>query len=126
MMSSSAWRSVSMTANTIPAGTRVTVRTIEAIDPETPDGYPLKGVVTRNVFGSMGNVLIDKGTKVELIARRVSDNQVDLDLNCIAINGQPFAAKTPGFGEHSVPVAAADVPSGTLLRFRLAVPFVVQ
>ena len=141
-LSSSAWRSVTIDGK-IPAGTKIKVRTTEAIKLSDCDNQTFHGVVDRNVFGNQGgNVLIYRGTDVQLIARCLPDNTVALDVASIAVNGEQFGPENPRVGEERdvvsaetvrspgieiiTPAAVIDLPGELLITFRLKVPFAVQ
>lgn len=142
LMSSSAWRSQTIDNWKIPRGTKINVRTTEAIKFNGCDGQSFRGIVDRDVFGDSGNVLIYKGSDVELVPRRISDNQVTLDINSIAVNGERFKAQSARPGEERDVVTAenvrtpgveitrpneiVDIPEEVLMTFRLTVPFVPQ
>jgi hypothetical protein len=74
-------------ADTIPAGTSITVRTDEAIDSRYDDGRNYTGIVDTDVLGRDGGIVIPKGSGVEMTVKQISDNEVALDLSSIDVNG---------------------------------------
>jgi len=81
---------------TIDAGTTITVRTNEQIDARDSDGRIFSGVVEQDVTNRNGRVAIPRGSDVELVVRRTSDNQVALDLDAVEVNGQRFGIQSEG------------------------------
>src|SRR5215469_14687150 len=79
MMTSSAWRTQTIDTN-IPKGTKIRVRTTEAIHPGNCGDQAIQGVVDRDVVGGYGQVLISKGAPVVLTAMSTANNQVTLVL----------------------------------------------
>ena len=77
--------------STIPPGTRITVRTNEAIYARQSDGRVFTGVVEQDVPDVNGYVAIPRGSQVELTARNLSGNELVLDLESVTSNGQRFA-----------------------------------
>jgi len=51
-------------------------------------------VVDQNVIGKNGKVVIPKGSNAELVVRRISDNNVALDLDSVTVNGQRYGVQT--------------------------------
>ncbi|HYR87337.1 MAG TPA: hypothetical protein VE422_24855 [Terriglobia bacterium] len=78
---------------TIGAGTTIKVRTTEPIKTGT-DGKMFSAVVDQNVIGKNGKVVIPKGSNAELVVRRISDNNVALDLDSVTVNGQRYGVQT--------------------------------
>lgn len=137
LMTSSAWRSVSQ-FTAIPAHTRIRVRTTEPIDTQTDVGRRFRGVVAKDVIGSSGNVLVSKGSNVELGIKSRSDDELALDLDSIATNGEQFVADVAGeavAGASAIGAGSADgsqvltsgeriiVPEGSIVTFRLTARF---
>jgi hypothetical protein len=138
MLTGSAWRSVTQ-FGAIPEGTRVRVRTTEPIDTAAAgcQRVEVEGVVAKDVMGGPGNVLVSKGSNVEMSVENRSDNQLALDLDSIETNGEQFVAE--GTREPSVSVRIAGVgsfygaevptsgarviPEGSMVTFRLARTF---
>jgi hypothetical protein len=77
-------------AGTIEAGTSIDVRTNEEINTNSSDGRVYSGSVDRDVQDSRGNIAIPRGSYVELLVRKFSD-QFELDLDSVSINGERFA-----------------------------------
>src|SRR5438093_2584006 len=74
-------------AQTIDAGTAVTIRTNENIEAKDTDGRVFTGVVDQDVRNRNGNLVIPRGSNVELLVRKASNTEVALDLDSITING---------------------------------------
>src|SRR5437762_11613845 len=68
------------TGGTIDAGTTIQVRTNEQINTDTSDGRVYTGVVDQQVTSTNGRLAIPKGSNVELIVRKTSNNN-DLTLD---------------------------------------------
>jgi hypothetical protein len=70
------------------------VRTNETINANDNDGRVFTGVVEQNVVNRNGNIAIPRGSSAELMVRRLSNNQVALDLDSVTINGQRYGVQT--------------------------------
>jgi hypothetical protein len=92
----------------IPRGTTLVVRTDENIHIKATEGdgrvYP--GTVDRDVFDKEGQLLISRGSRAELIVRRVGKDEVAVDLDSITVNGHRY-------GVASTEAEAEGVPSGS-------------
>jgi hypothetical protein len=140
MLSGSAWRSV--TAFTaIPRHTKVRVLTTESIETQSGDGRVFHGKVAKDVFGGNGNVLIPKGSNVELMVKSLADDRLVLDLNSIETNNEQFQAESSREAMPDASVAGAgavggvqistsgeriEVPKDSLVTFRLNEAFQVN
>jgi hypothetical protein len=138
MMTGSAWRSVTQ-FGAIPKHTRIRVRTTEPIDiTQTCPCRRFEGVVAKDVIGSSGNVLVSKGSNVELSVNSRSGDQLALDLNSIETNGEQFVADVgdePVAGASAIGAGSANgsqvvtsgerivVPEGSIVTFRLTQSF---
>jgi len=80
----------------IGAGTTINVRTNESIDTSDSGGRVFTGSVAENVLDRNNRIVIPRGSDVELMVRRVSNNEVALDLDSIMINGQRYGVQTEG------------------------------
>jgi len=78
----------------IDAGTTITVRTNEGINAKDSDGRIYSGVVEQDVMNGNGNIAIPKGSDVELVVKRVADNEVALDLDSVMVNGQRYGIQS--------------------------------
>jgi hypothetical protein len=78
----------------IDAGTTITVRTNEEIDASDSDGQVFTGIVEKDVIGKNRKVVIPKRSDVELTVKRLSDNEVALDLDAVTVNGRRYAIET--------------------------------
>ena len=77
-------------AGTIETGTSIDVRTNEEINTNSSDGRIYSGSVDRDVRDTRGGIAIPRGSYVELVVRKQSD-QFALDLESVSINGNRFA-----------------------------------
>ncbi len=79
-------------AEWIPRGTNIAVRTDENIHIKATEGdgrvYP--GTVNNDVFDKDGHLLISRGSRAELIVRRVGKDEVAVDLDSITVNGHRY------------------------------------
>jgi hypothetical protein len=86
---------LSASAQVVPEGTKIRIRTIERIDSNNADGRVFQGTVDENVVDLNGNLIIPRGAPVELIARR-SGSDLVIDLDSVIVNGHRYAvAATP-------------------------------
>jgi hypothetical protein len=119
----------------ILAGTKITIRTGENIDTRSTDGRLYQGVIDRDVFGDDGSLIIPKGSQTDLVVRRVSDNQLNLDLYSVRVHGWRYGLDTTsgsipavmeanqnGVMEIVTAGGRINVPAGTMLTFRLTEP----
>ena len=83
-----------LSSGTIDAGTAITVRTTEDINTSNADGRIFHGVVDQDVRDRNGNLAIPRGSDAELIARKMSNNEVALDLDSLTVNGQRFGVES--------------------------------
>jgi hypothetical protein len=79
---------------TIDAGTTITVRTNEEINASDSDGRMFSGVVDQDVVNTRGNVAIPRGADVELLVRKIANNQVALDLESVTVNGRRYGIQS--------------------------------
>jgi len=77
----------------IDAGTNITVRTNESIRANNDDGRIYSGFVAQDVPDRNGNIAIQRGSNVELVVRRISRNEVTLDLDSVMINGERYGVE---------------------------------
>ena len=80
--------------NTIRAGTTIIVRTLDDIDTDNSDRRVYRGVVAQDVLDKKRHIIVPRSSDVELIVRKVADDQVAIDLDSITINGQRFSVDT--------------------------------
>lgn len=81
-------------AQTIDAGTTISVRTNERIEAKDADGNVYTGTIESDVMGRNGRVAIPRGSEAELITRQVSNNEIALDLDTVMVNGQRYLLET--------------------------------
>ena len=78
----------------INAGTFVTVRTSEAIQTDRDDTRTYSGVVAEDVWDDYGRLsvpAIPAGSRVDLVVRPTSDNELVVDLDSIYANGVRYS-----------------------------------
>ena len=78
-------------AGTVGTGTIISVRTSERIDVKKSDGRVFTGVVDQDVRDANDNVAIPRGSQVELTVKKLSKNDLVLDLESVAVGGQLYA-----------------------------------
>lgn len=91
----------------IDVGTNITVRTNERIYANQSDGRVFSGVVEQDVKDRRGDIVVPKGSDVELIVRELSNNDFVLDMDSVNIYGERYGVEAksdvagrekPGFG----------------------------
>ncbi|MDQ6675747.1 MAG: hypothetical protein M3Z09_00455 [Acidobacteriota bacterium] len=80
-------------ADVIPGGTQVAVRTDQRIHLSNADGRVYTGTVADDVTDNNGNVVINRGSRAELIARRVNGNDMALDLDSITVGNRRYSVE---------------------------------
>jgi len=80
----------SFAADIIPSGTRLDVRVNERIHINNADGRVYTGVVANDVADQNGNVVIARGSNAELLARRVDNREMQIDLDSITVGGRRY------------------------------------
>lgn len=88
------WDSGNKRYTQLVPGTVISVRPNESIDVERKDNRVYTGIVDQDVRGSNEQLAIPRGSTVELIVRVAADNDLILDLESVAVNGQRYAIKT--------------------------------
>jgi hypothetical protein len=78
-------------AAVIDPGTTIYVRTIAQINTKDADGRVFPGVVDQDVLSRNGRIAIPHGSDVELVVRKLSDEEVALDLDSIVVNGERYS-----------------------------------
>jgi len=84
---------VGLAAEIIPAGTQFEVRTNERIRINNVDGRVYTGVIVNDVRDQSGNVLITRGSTAELLARRLDNRQMQIDLDSITVGGRRYSVQ---------------------------------
>jgi len=75
-------------------GAVIPVRTNQPIDVERTDNRVFYGTVDQDVRGENGRIAIPRGSRAELIVRVARDNDLNLDLESVVVNGQRYAVRT--------------------------------
>ena len=78
-------------ADVIPSGTQFEVRTNDRIRITNADGRVYTGVVVNDVTDSNGNVVITRGSSAELLARRLDNREMQIDLDSITVGGRRYS-----------------------------------
>ena len=84
---------IACAADTIPSGTRLEVRVNERIRINNADGRVYTGVVVNDVTDNNGNVVIGRGSNAELLARRVDNRQMVIDLDSITVGNRRYSVE---------------------------------
>lgn len=82
---------VGMAQDSIPAGTRIAVRTIDRIRMNNADGQIFPATVANDIADRDGRIIARAGTNAELIIRRLDRDQMAIDLDSITIGGHRYA-----------------------------------
>jgi hypothetical protein len=108
----------------IEPGTVLTVRTQDYITSRRSDGRVYYGNVDQDVFGSNGRLAIPRGSRVEMIVRVERDNDLNLDLESVTVNGVRYALdanehlesqQRPGQGERTAERAGGGAVLGAII-----------
>jgi hypothetical protein len=75
----------------IEPGTVITVRTNEAINSRRSDGRVYTGSVEQDVRGDGDRLAIPRGSRVEMVVRVAPDNDLNLDLESVVVDGRRYA-----------------------------------
>lgn len=79
----------------IPAGSDITVRTVNTIHSDAPDENRIyDATVDREVRDRDGNIAIPRGANAELVVRRVSGDEMVLDLRAVRVDGRRYILDT--------------------------------
>jgi len=100
----------SQSGGTVDTGMTLAVRTNEEINVFKSDGQVFSGVIDQDVRDSRGQVAVPRGAYVEMMVKRLSDDEYALDLEAVTVNGRRLgvqtdtaltAEKEEGFGANS-------------------------
>jgi len=78
---------------TVDTGTTIAVRTNEVIDVDHSDGRIFSGAIDQDVADRQGRVALPRGTYVEMLVRKISDDEYALDLESATVNGRRLAVE---------------------------------
>jgi|SRR5579883_2655866 len=78
----------------IDPGTNVVVRTIDPIHANDSDGRVFSGVVEQDVRDRRGDIVVPRGSNVEMMVRRINNNELALDLDSLTINGERYGVQS--------------------------------
>jgi hypothetical protein len=86
---------------TLPSGTQISVRTDESINADTAaEGQTYPATIQQDITDSNGNVVIPRGSRADLVVRRVNEGgtvtsgNLVLDLDAIHVNGKRYRVST--------------------------------
>ena len=115
--------------NEIPAGTRLDVRTNEAINSSQGEGKSYNAQIETDVIGPDGNVLLAKGSPVELVVMETREKGgvrgagLRLGMRSVTVNGQTYLVisqeveQSTGLGQNrrTAEVVGAGAALGTVI-----------
>src|ERR1041385_2390599 len=78
-------------ADSIDVGTQITVRTTDPINVSNSDGRQFLATVDQDVMSRNGTVAIPRGADAWLIVRRISNDEITVDLDSVEVNGQRYS-----------------------------------
>lgn len=99
-------------AGTIGTGTSIWVRTSERIDVKKSDGRVFMGVEDQVVRDANNSVAIPRGSQVELTLKKLSNNDLVLDLESVTVTGQRYAVTADREEIRATSTQAGTAPSG--------------
>ena len=86
---------------TLPAGTQISVRADEPINADSaPEGRTYPASVQQDIVDGGGNVVIPRGSRANLVVRRVNEGgtftsgNLALDLDSLEVNGRKYTVST--------------------------------
>jgi hypothetical protein len=121
-------------------GTVIPVRVNDSIDVDKGDNRVYTGTVDQDVRGDRGRIVIPRGSTVEMMVRYAQDNDLNLDLESVVVNGQRYGVRTEqnhvearrdnslvgnivgAINGGEARGRAVRVPRGSVVTFRLARP----
>jgi hypothetical protein len=102
----------------IPSGTRIAVRTNEAIDSKTASpGQTFSAVVSESVRDESGKVAIPRGSSAALVVKKagagkIHANDLVLDLQSLTVGGRPYEVETASVSEKGKDGVGANKRTG--------------
>lgn len=78
----------------VDPGTNIPVRLNQSIDVDKGDNRVYTGVVDQDVYGDNGRLVIPRGSNVEMRVRYAADNDLNLDLDSVIVNGQRYGVRS--------------------------------
>src|SRR5215475_2330391 len=85
----------------IDAFTTMTVRVVDPIRTDESDGRVFPSFVAQDVWNRRRSLIIPRTSEVELIVRRLPDNEMVLDLDSVTVNGERFGLDTTAYAIES-------------------------
>jgi hypothetical protein len=78
----------------VDPGTTIPVRVNQSIDADKGDNRVYQGTVDQDVRGENGRIVIPRGSQVEMMVRYARDNDLNLDLDSVIVNGQRYGVRS--------------------------------
>lgn len=78
----------------VEPGATVPVRVSQSIDVDKGDNRVYNGTVDQDVYGDNGSLVIPRGSQVEMMVRYAPDNDLNLDLESVIVNGQRYGVRS--------------------------------
>jgi hypothetical protein len=85
----------------IDALTTMIVRVPDAISTDESDGRVFRSFVAQDVRNRRRALIIPRSSEVELVVRRLPDNEMVLDLDSVTVNGERFGLDTAAYAIES-------------------------
>jgi hypothetical protein len=82
--------------DTIEPGNQITVRTTEPINARNADGREFLAVVDRDVVARDGDLAIPRGSDAWLIVRKISGDDLAVDLDSVRVDGRTYQIAAEG------------------------------
>jgi hypothetical protein len=85
----------------IDALTTMTVRVVFDIRTDESDGRVFASSVAQDVRNRKRDLIIPRSSQVELVVRRLPDNEMELDFDSVTVNGERYALDTAAYAMES-------------------------
>jgi hypothetical protein len=85
----------------IDALTTMTVRVVFDIRTDESDGRVFASSVAQDVRNRKRDLIIPRSSQVELVVRRLPDNEMELDFESVTVNGERYALDTAAYAMES-------------------------
>jgi hypothetical protein len=85
----------------IDALTTMTVRVVFDIRTDESDGRVFASSVAQDVRNRKHDLIIPRSSQVELVVRRLPDNEMELDFDSVTVNGERYALDTAAYAMES-------------------------
>jgi hypothetical protein len=106
--------------DSLEPGNRIFVRTTEDVEASGSASDVFSAVADRDILDANGQVLIPRGSGIQLVVRKTTDNDLVLDIDSIIVNGLPYLVESmpnvlKGEGQPAAAVNNAGAVIGKLL-----------